>query len=98
MLIDWLVYGLIIWGLATVFNKTIFKAQPASKGAAWGFTIFVFILSVVALSAAKIISYQAISDSLGVPISPRNALDMGGAFVFAWLFYSFLNRVKGGKS
>jgi uncharacterized membrane protein (DUF4010 family) len=98
MLVDWLVYGLIIWGLATVLNKTAFKAHPASKGAAWGLTILVFFLSVVALSVAKIIRYQAISDSVGVPISPRNPLDMGGAFSFALLFYSFLNRVKGGKS
>lgn len=98
MLVDWLIYGLIIWGFATVLNKTAFKAQPASKGAAWGLTILVFFLSVAALSAAKAIRYQAISDSVGAPISPRNPLDMGGGFVFAWLFYSFLNRVKGGKS
>ncbi len=86
MLVDWLVYGLIIWGLATVLNKTAFM------------TILVFFLSVAALSAAKVIRYQAISDSVGVHISPRNPLDMGGAFVFAWLFYSFLNRAKGEKS
>lgn len=98
MVVDWLVYGLIIWGLVTVLNKTAFKAQPASKGAAWGLTILVFFLSVVAISAAKVIQYQAISDSVGVPISPRNPLDMGGALVFASLFYSFLNRMKRGKS
>jgi hypothetical protein len=33
MLVDWLLWGLIIWGLAFVLNKTAFKAQPASKGA-----------------------------------------------------------------
>jgi len=44
MLVDWLVYGLIIWGVATVLNKTAFKPQPASKGAAWGLTILVFFL------------------------------------------------------
>lgn len=91
MLVDWLLCGLIIWGLAFVLNKTAFKAQPASKGAAWGLTILIFLLSIVALSAAKVIRYQAISDNVGVPISPRNPLDMGGAFVFAWLFYSFIN-------
>jgi hypothetical protein len=91
MLVDWLLWGLIIWGLAFVLNKTAFKAQPASKGAAWGLTILIFLLSIVALSAAKVIRYQAIFDNVGVPISPRNPLDMGGAFVFAWLFYSFIN-------
>jgi len=49
-------------------------------------------VSVVALSVLKVLRYQAISDSVGVPISPQNPLDMGGAFVFAWLFFSFLNR------
>ena len=98
MLVDGLVYGLIIWCVVTALNKMAFKAQPAWKGAAWGLTILVFFLSVVALSAAKVIRYQPISDSVGVPISPKNPLDMGGAFVFAWLFYSFLNRDKGQKS
>lgn len=97
MLVDWLVYGLIIWGLATVLNKTAFKAQPASKVAAWGLTFLVFFMSVAALSAAKVIRYQVISDSFGVPISPKNPLDIVGAFVFAWLFYTFLNRAKGEK-
>lgn len=94
MFVDWLIYGLIIFGFATVLNKTAFKAQPASKGATWGLTILIFLLSVAVLSAAKVIRYQAISDSVGTPITPRNPLDMGGGFVFAWLFYSFLNRTK----
>ena len=98
MLVDWLIYGLIIWGLATVLNKTAFKTQPASRGAAWGLTILVFFFSVSALSAAKVIRYQFISDKIGIPISPKNPLDMGGAFVFSWLFSSFLHRIKGGKS
>lgn len=98
MLVDWLIYGLIVWGLATVLNKTAFKVQPATKGSAWGLTILVFFLNIATLSAAKVIRYQAISDSVGVPISPGNPLDMGGAFVFAWLFYAFLNRVIGEKS
>jgi hypothetical protein len=96
MLVDWLVYGLLIWGLATALNKMAFKARPASKGAVWGLTILVFFLSVAALSVAKVIRYQVISDDVGVPVSPRNPLDMGGAFLFAWLFYSLLDRVKGG--
>jgi len=36
--------------------------------------------------------YEAISDSGGVPIKPQNPLDMSGAFIFAWLFFSFLER------
>jgi len=93
MLVDLLVYGLIMcvygiimWGLATVLNKMAFKTKPASKGAAWGLTILVFFLNFVVILAAKI------------NLSPRNPQYMGEPLVFAWMFYSLLNRVKGGKS
>lgn len=97
MLVDWLVYGLIIWGLASVLNKTAFKDQPASKGTSWILTILVFCLSVAALSAAKAISYQSISEKVGRPVKPRNPLVIGQAFVFAWMFYSLLNRADRSK-
>lgn len=42
MIVDWIVYGLIIWGLATILNKTAFKNAPASRGVAWGLTILLF--------------------------------------------------------
>lgn len=32
MLIDWLVYGLIIWGLATVLNKNGFQGATSLEG------------------------------------------------------------------
>lgn len=92
MLVDWLIYGLLVFGAAKLLNATAFKQKPASGLVAWTLTILMFIVSVVALSALKELRYQAISDSVGVPISPQNPLDMGGAFVFAWLFFSFLNR------
>lgn len=92
MIVDWIVYGLIIWGLATALNKTAFKATPASRGAAWSLTILIFLLSVVALTVAKAYRYQAISESVGTTISPRNPLDIGGAFVFAWIFFTLLNQ------
>lgn len=38
------------------------------------------------------IKYQAITDSVGVPINTQNPLDMGGAFI--WLFFSFINPQK----
>ena|SRR3989344_5422584 len=97
MLVDWLIYGLLIFGVAKLLNATIFKLRPAFHPAAWGLTILMFFVSVVALSALKVLRYQAISDSVGVSISPRNPLDMGGAFVFAWLFFSFLNRGEKNK-
>ena len=91
MIVDWIVYGLIIWGLATILNKSVFKATPASRGVAWGLTILLFFINVVALSAAKYLRYQVISEDIGASITPSNPLDMGGAFVFSYLFFSFLN-------
>jgi len=32
MIADWIVYGVIIWGLATALNATAYKATPASRG------------------------------------------------------------------
>ncbi|MGH8195640.1 MAG: hypothetical protein ACREQ8_14760 [Woeseiaceae bacterium] len=92
MLVDWLIYGLLVFGAAKLLNATAFKLKPASGLVTWTLTILMFIVSVVALSTLKVLRYQAISDSVGVPISPQNPLDMGGAVVFAWLFCSFLNR------
>lgn len=92
MIVDWIVYGFIILGLATILNKTAFKNAPASRGVAWGLTILLFFVNVVALSAAKFLRYQVISEDIGIKITPSNPLDMGGAFVFAYLFLSFLNK------
>lgn len=94
MIIDWIIYGLLIWGLASLLNNTTFKKSPASKIAAWSLTIVIFFVSVVVLSVAKYIRYQVMSDEMGVSINPSNPLDMGGAFVFSWLFYGFLNKVQ----
>lgn len=52
-----------------LINVTTFKQKPAPRLAAWSLTILMFIVSVVALSALKVLRYQAISDSVGVPIS-----------------------------
>jgi len=98
MIVDWIVYGLIIWGLATILNKTVFKVTPASRGVAWGLTILLFFINVVALSAAKFLRYQVISDDIGMSITPSNPLDMGGAYVFAYLFFSLLDIKEKAKS
>ena len=98
MIVDWIVYGLIIWGLVTILNKTAFKNAPASRGAAWGLTILLFFVNVVALSAAKFLIYEVISEDIGITITPSNPLDMGGAFVFAYLFFSLLNKKEKEKT
>ena len=97
MLLDWLIYGLLVFGTAKLLNVTLFKLKPASRPVAWGLTILIFVVSIVALTALKVLRYEAISDSVGVPIKPRNPLDMSGAFIFAWLFFSFLKREEKNK-
>lgn len=92
MFVDWLIYGLLIFGAAKLLNATIFKVKPASRPAAWGLTILIFFVSTAVLTALKILRYQAISDSVGLAIKPQNPLDIAGAFVFAWLFFSLLKR------
>jgi hypothetical protein len=98
MIVDWIIYGLIIWGLATILNKTAFKGTPASRGVAWSLTILLFFVNVVALSAAKFLRYQVISEDVGTTITPTNPLDMGGAFVFAYLFFTLLSKKEKSKA
>ena len=97
MLVDWLIYGLLVFGIAKLLNATAFKLKPASRPVAWGLAILMFFMNAVALTALKVLRYQAISDTIGFTISPKNPLDMGGAFLFAWLFFSFLKRKEKNK-
>ena len=92
MLVDWFVFGLLVVGSTKLLNATAFKHAPASSLAAWTLTIISFIVGVFALSALKLLSYHAISDSVGLPVSPKNPLDIGAAFAFSWMFFSLLNR------
>ncbi len=92
MILDWLVYGLIIWALAIILNKTAFRDKPAPRSIAWVLTIILFFVNVVALSILKFLRYQLISENLGAKITPNAPLDMGGAFVFAYLFFTLLNK------
>lgn len=97
MIVDWIVYGLIIWGLATILNKTVFKGTPASRGVAWSLTILLFFVNIVALSAVKFLRYQVISEDVGTTIAPSNPFDMSGAFVFAYLFFTLLSKKEKAK-
>lgn len=87
MLIDWLIYGLLIYGVAKLLNATYFKLKPASRSAAWWLTILIFFVSAVVLTTVKIMQYRAISNNIGISINPNNPLNLGGAFSFAWLFF-----------
>ena len=92
MIVDWLVYGLIIWGLAVILNKTAFRDKSASRTIAWALSIFLFFFNIIALSTAKFLRYQAISEDLGLKITPNSPLDISGAFLFSYLFFTFLKK------
>lgn len=92
MIVDWLVYGLIVWVVPTVLNKTVFSETGASRLAAWGLTVVVFFINALALSALKFLRYQLISEDIGVKITPSTPLDITSAFVFAYLFFVFLKK------
>lgn len=92
MLLEWLIYGLLTWGLVALLNATAFKQQPASKAIAWTLTVVMFFVSLIAMTALQILRYKAISDDLGFTIHPNSPLDVVGAFSFSWLFYSLLRK------
>ena len=58
MILDWLVYGLIIWALAIILNKTAFRDKPAPRSIAWVLTIILFFVNVVALSTLNFIKFN----------------------------------------
>jgi len=92
MLIDWLIYGLLTWTLVALLNATLFKVQPASRTTAWVLTVAIFFVNLVAMTVLQYMRYQAISDSLGFKIKPHSPLDMTGAIIFSWLFFSLLRK------
>ncbi|MBS0497618.1 MAG: hypothetical protein JST38_03885 [Bacteroidetes bacterium] len=92
MNVDWLTYGLFVFGTAKLLNATAFKQRPTSGFLALSLTVLIFIGSVAALPTLKLMRHQAISDSVGASITSLNPLDMGAAFIFAWLFLSFFNH------
>lgn len=92
MLLDWLIYGLLIWGLAAILNATAFKTHPASRPVAWVLTIGMFFVNVFALTAIQIARYKAISQDLGLDFKPRSPADFLGAFTASWLFFALLRK------
>lgn len=92
MLIDWLVYGALTWGVAFVLNATMFKDQPASRFAAWSLTVIAFFVNLVALTVLQYFRFRAISNELGVDIKPPGPVDGIGALAFSWLLFGLLRK------
>jgi hypothetical protein len=92
MLIDWVIYGLLVGGLAFVLNKTVFSKQGASKPVLWSLTIVVFFVNLVGMSVMKLLRYEAISRETGLPLDGGGSGDLPGAIVMTVIFYYMLKR------
>lgn len=92
MLIDWLIYALLLWGIVAVLNATIFKRKAASTAAAWALTIGMFFVNLAALTALQIVRYKFVSQDMGLDIKPRSPFDLAGAIIASWWFYFLLRK------
>lgn len=90
MLLDWVLYGAVIAGIALLVSKKMFKENPITKPVLWSMTGAVFILNSVIMTILKQFRYDALSETFGKSIQPSNPLDISGAAVMTILFYSIL--------
>lgn len=98
MLFDWLIYGLLTWGLTSLLNASIFKQKPASRATAWTLTVAMFVVSLALLSIVKLIRHQVLSDSLGLDAKKWNPVDLSGAAIFAWQFFASIHKAPKGTA
>lgn len=93
MIVDWLLYGLIIFGFATVLNNTIFKTKPASNITAWSLTFAIFLLSLVSWTINRYYQQEAISKILyGFKWGNQFPSILKNAVIFSFLFYISLSK------
>ena len=92
MILDWLIYGVLMWGLVALLNATAFKREPATSATAWTLTLAMFFVNLVVMTALQQLRYRVISQDLGFEIKPKGPLDAIGAFAFSWFFYSLLRK------
>ena len=92
MILDWLIYGVLMWGLVALLNATAFKREPATSATAWTLTLAMFFVNLVVMTALQQLRYRVISQDLGFEIKPKGPLDAVGAFAFSWIFYSLLRK------
>ncbi|WP_372828098.1 hypothetical protein [Polaromonas sp.] len=92
MIIDWLIYGIFVWGVVALINAMAFKQQPANRPTAWVLTIVIFFINLVAMTVLQHLRYQVISQDLGLQIRPKGAVDIIGAFTFSFMFFALLRK------
>lgn len=94
MLLDILIVGCLVYGLAKLLNATAFKSAPAKPWIAWSLTAAVWIACFLALLMLKVLAYKSIAADLGVPGLASSGPKPNVVFplLFSWLFFVSLNR------
>jgi hypothetical protein len=96
MLIDFLIYGLFICGLAAALNISIFRKQPATRKTAWALTVGIFFVNAIAWSVLQLVRFRFLSQDLGLEIKPDPSNFLGSvtvpAFAGCWLFFGLLRK------
>lgn len=94
MLVDMLIVGGLIYGLAKALNATAFKVAPAKPWIAWSLTVVAWVASFIALFIGRVLAYKSIAAEVGVPslasTGPKPSFFL--PFLFAYLFFVSLNR------
>lgn len=90
MLMDWVICGAVVSGIAYFLSKIIFKSKPLTKVQLRSTTVIFYFVNLVIMSIMKHFRYEALSDELGKSINPNNPLDFSGAFIMTFLAYSVL--------
>lgn len=80
-MLDLLICGLFVYGVAKLLNTTIFNLNPASKVTAWTLTVVMFFVLAGVLTVLFAWRSPGISH-----IAP------GIALAFAWMFYFLLDK------
>ncbi|MDR2819247.1 MAG: hypothetical protein LBB60_01760 [Desulfovibrio sp.] len=94
MPIDWLIYGLLVLGMAQLLNAAVFKKKPAPPAVAAALAVVVFFVNLAAFDVSETLRHIIIPESAAVRSDGHDSLKTGGAFVFALIFFAFLNRRK----
>ena len=92
MLVDLLIGGLAVGGIAALLNHFIFKKNPASKINAWILTIIVFIITFTLFSIGTIARQEILAQKLGIRPSFTYPFDFVISFSLSWFFYGSLKK------
>jgi len=85
-------FGLVVYGIASMLNNSFFNKAPVSRIGAWGMTVAVFCLTFVLLFFAKLISYKLLSSSMGMTLAPSSPFDVASGAILSGLFFTTLNK------